>query len=104
MQNPRPWLAQDERPLQGGKRQIFFPPVSDRPSDNAGRGKVENNGEIKPAFGSPDITDVGGPLLIGCGGRKILIKMIGRDRPAMAAAGGLFEAAFLTRLKVIITP
>jgi hypothetical protein len=35
MQNPRPWLAQDERPLQGGKRQIFFQPVSDRPSDNA---------------------------------------------------------------------
>ena len=102
MQNPRRWLARDERPLQGGKRQIFFQPVSDRPSGNAARVKVENNGEIKPAFGSPDITDAGGPFLIGCGGRKILIKMIGRDRPAMAAAGGLFEAAFLTRLKVII--
>lgn len=29
--------------------------------------------------------------------------MIGRGRPVMVAAGGLFEAAFLTRLKLIIT-
>ena len=36
-------------------------------------------------------------------GGKILIKMIGRDRSAMAAVSGSFEAAFLTRLKVIIT-
>ena len=27
---------------------------------------------------------------------------IGRDRPAMAAVGGLFEAAFLTCLKIVI--
>jgi hypothetical protein len=35
MQNTRLWLTQDERPLQCGKRQIFFQPVTDRPSDNA---------------------------------------------------------------------
>ena len=32
-----------------------------------------------------------------------MIKMIGRDRLTMVAVGGLFEATFLTRLKVIIT-
>lgn len=34
MQNARPWLAQDERALQGGKRQIYFQAVADRPADN----------------------------------------------------------------------
>ncbi len=29
--------------------------------------------------------------------------MIGCNRPAMAAAGGLFETAFLTRFQIIIT-
>jgi hypothetical protein len=27
MQNSRPWLAQGDRPLQGGKREIFFQAV-----------------------------------------------------------------------------
>ncbi len=35
MQSARLWLAQDERPLQGVMRQIFFQAVADRLSDNA---------------------------------------------------------------------
>src|SRR5271165_4319779 len=35
MQNTRLWPAQDEGPPQGRKRQIFFQPVTDRPSDDA---------------------------------------------------------------------
>jgi hypothetical protein len=35
MQNARPWLAQNERALQGGKRQIFFQAIAYRPTDNA---------------------------------------------------------------------
>ena len=53
------------------------------------------------ALGSAD-TEAVGPFLIWCSGVKILIKMIGRDRPAMVAVGGLFEAAFLTRLQIVI--
>jgi hypothetical protein len=85
LQNSRSWLAQGGRPLQGAKRQIFFRPATERPSGNAARAKVENNGEIKPALGGPDRTEIGGPFLIGSRSSKILLKMIGRDRPAMAA-------------------
>ena len=75
---------------KGLQRQLPFQPVTCCPANNPTGEEVQDDGQIQPAFGGPDIADVNAPFLIRPIAGKILIQEIGRNRAAMVAVRGLF--------------
>ena len=65
------------------------------PADDFAAVKVEDGGQIKPAFASLDVGDVHDPDLIGRGGFRGLGQMIGRDGVIVVAVSGLNSVAAL---------
>ena len=63
------------------------------PADDLAAVKVEDGGEIKPAFLSFDIGDVGHPDLVGSGSLGGFGQAVGRDGMVVLAVGGLDAVA-----------
>ena len=72
------WLAQAHRHIQRPDRQILLHPVADSPAHDAAAMEIEDDGEIEPAFCSPDIGDVARPLTIRGIGGEISIQPVCR--------------------------
>ena len=79
------WLAQAHRHIQRPDRQILLHPVADSPAHDAAAMEIEDDGEIEPAFCSPDIGDVARPFPVGCIGGKITVEPVRRNTQAVVA-------------------
>lgn len=66
------------------------------PADDATTPKIEDRGQIQPAFAGLDVGDVGHPHLVGTGRRRQLRETIGRRGLSMSAVGGVGLAATTT--------
>lgn len=94
--------AQSDGSSQRPYRQIFLYSVARGPTDDPAGMQIHHDGEIQPAFGSPDVRDVGSPLLVRRVSAEILIQNIRRDRTSMVAVGRLLVSSFLQRFYVVI--
>ena len=72
-------IAEANRHVECPDCQTLLCPVTDRPAHNAAAMQIEDDGEVGPPFGRPDIGDVTRPLLVGCSSDKIAVQPIGRD-------------------------
>lgn len=50
-----------------------------RPAHNTPREQVDDDRHIKPTFGGPDVSEVGNPFLVWCGGIELPLKHVGCD-------------------------
>ena len=59
-----------------------------RPSDDTPREQVDHGRDIEPAFGGPDIGEVGHPFLVGAVRRELTVQHIASDDRAFALTPG----------------
>ena len=52
------WLAQVYGHFQGADRKVLLHPVAYRPTDDAPAEQINDDRQIKPAFGGPDVADI----------------------------------------------
>lgn len=95
-------MSQGDCALLRVEGQVRLKPITRRPADNTPGIKIEQDRQIEPAFGRPDMADVGASLLIGAVAGKVLIKEIGRRRAAKIAVGRLLVATLLQSLQAIV--
>ena len=89
-----PRSAQGYSPFQGCQRQALLQPVADSPTNDTPREEIEDDREIQPALGGPDIADIDTPLPVGLFTGKVLTQKVGGDRTGVIAVRGFLEAAF----------
>jgi len=58
-----------------------------RPANDATRVQVEHHGHVQPAFGSPEVGEVGHPLLVWCVCLELAVEHVACDGAALAAVG-----------------
>jgi len=61
------WLAQVYGHLQRPDRKVLLHPVADSPTNHAPAEQINDNCQIEPALGGPDIADIACPFLVGHG-------------------------------------
>ena len=89
-----PRSTQGYSPFQGCQRQALLQPVADSPTNDTPREEIEDDREIQPALGGPDIADIDTPLPVGLFTGKVLTQKVGGDRTGVIAVRGFLEAAF----------
>ena len=66
--------------LEGGAHQLICHPFVHAPADNPAREYIQNNREIQPSLGSPNVCDVAGPEPIRGFGREVALNQVRHDR------------------------
>jgi len=94
-------LSQGDCALQRIHCQASFHPITQTPADDASGEEIQNDGEIEPALGRPDIGDVDTPFLVGPRGRKVLAQNIRRNRPGVIAVRCLLETRLLSCFQAV---
>lgn len=65
--------------------QVFLHPVTGRPAYILAAMQIEDDRELEPSFGSPDIGDATRRLLVGLSGNKTAVNPVGDNAQTMVA-------------------
>jgi len=79
MNAPFGWLTQCDRHTKSADCQIPFHTITDGPTDDPPRIKIENDSEIQPALAGPEVGDVPCPFLVWTISREVLIQQVRSD-------------------------
>lgn len=72
-------VTQPYRHIQGTDGQILFHPIARGPPDYATTEQIDDDSEVEPALGSPDITDISRPFPVGAFSKEITVQKAGRN-------------------------
>lgn len=81
-------IAQAHGHLQRPDCPGFLHPVADRPTNHSAAEQIDDEIQVKPALGGPDISDVASPFLVRQGGQKIAVQQVGGNAEVMLAVSG----------------
>ena len=83
-------ITQPHRHVQGTDGQVLFHPVADNPPDHATTEQIDDDRQIEPAFGCPDMADISRPFPVGPVSREVAIQKVGHNiRLGLAVSGDL---------------
>lgn len=80
-------VTQPYRHIQGTDGQILFYPIARGPPDYATTEQIDDDSEVEPALGSPDITDISRPFPVGAFSKEITVQKVGRNVRLVVAVG-----------------
>lgn len=92
---PSSWAATPDCHEQSIHDQLSGHPVTQEPSHNLTRKKIDNYSQIQPTFTCPNICDVGNIHQIRSIYLKLTVQQIWSNRKIMLAVCGCFEFLFL---------